>query len=142
LLYIAAPTVVFNVPNDGNIFQSYNIFWGCISHTLIIFCGIWLLIYRPYKLSNMYILWGNIVSFGYLSIIVIAAHVLHQDWMHILENFLIPNIFPANTWLYSIVVALYYQLIFLCSICLYKFVFLKYIPQFAYVKKRKQLDMI
>jgi hypothetical protein len=58
-----------------------------------------------------------------------------------LGRFPLPNFFPEETWGYTIVVIFYSTIIAIAFICLFKFVFLKYIPQFAYVKKRRKINL-
>jgi uncharacterized BrkB/YihY/UPF0761 family membrane protein len=69
------------------------------------------------------------------------CHIFNENWQNLLRYFPLPNLFPENTWGYTIIAIVYSLVAAIAFICLYKFVFLKYIPQFAYVKKRRKINL-
>jgi hypothetical protein len=50
-----------------------------MSHTLIVFNGIWLFLYRPYKLNKNDVYLGVLVSYIYLIFIGAMAQVIGEN---------------------------------------------------------------
>lgn len=138
IIYLFYPTLIFNCPDNGNIFKDYGTFWSCMSHTLIVFNGIWLFLYRPYKLNKNDVYLGVLVSYIYLIFIGAMAQVIGENWNKELHNFPFPNLFQEDTWGYTIVVSTYCEITFVAFILLWYYVIQKSIPQFKFAKTAKR----